>query len=247
MIMKKHFLSLLLLSGLIFLNSCNGFLYSEDVPPGGYETKTFDLNSFDNIEAGNTFVITIIPSTESSVTVKGYRRDIDDLLVQNRNGELSIQYKKIGLQLKKIRRYKMEVVIKTNKINELDLSGASNTTISELFELNHLDVDLSGASHLKILGKVGKLDSDISGASELTLLQSVPEIDAEISGASTLHAFDAATQQAFLDLSGASKAKVSVSKLLDVEASGASTVTYKGDPSIKSRLTGASKIKKDQE
>lgn len=243
--MKNHILSLLLLSALVFLNSCNGFLYSEDVPPGGYETETFTLGAFDEIEAGNVFFITVVPSNESSVTVKGFRKDISDLLVQNRNGELSIQYKKNGLKLRKIRRYKMEIVIKTNTLKKLDLSGASKTSVSELFDFQKLEVDLSGASQLDLKGTANKIDADISGASELTLLKKVTQIDAEISGASTLHAFDAETQEAYLDLSGASKAKVSVAKILDVEASGASVVTYKGDPSIKSNLSGASKIKKD--
>ncbi len=243
--MKNHLFAFCLLAASTLLTSCNGFLYSDDVPPGGYETRSYNFQAFDRIEAGNVFIIHVIPSNEFSVTAKGARQDIDDLIIQNRNGELSVQYRKTGLNIKKIRRHRMEIEIRTNNLKELDLAGASKTDISAQFDLSRLDVDLSGASRLTLNGTVGKLEADISGASEISLLNRVTEIDADISGASSLHAFDADAENAYLDLSGASKAKVTVTKLLDVEASGASTVTYKGNPSVKTRLTGASKVTKD--
>jgi len=48
-----------------------------------------------------------------------------------------------------------------------------------------------------------------------------------------------------IDISGASEGKIAVTEALKVTAGGASTVLYRGDPSIISNTSGASTVQKD--
>ena len=90
-----------------------------------------------------------------------------------------------------------------------------------------------------------KLTADLSGASEMTVSGTAKELSMEGSGASSFHGFDLSTQNSDVDVSGASTAHVQTEKEIKVEASGASSVRYKGNAVIREiKSTGASSIQK---
>jgi hypothetical protein len=231
------------LTALLF-TSCDKILYENGVPPRGYDTKDFDLSSFDRLELNNAFFVTIVKSTESKVAAKGSGDDIDDLEVTVTNGKLDIRYNK-RFRIKQLKRYKMELVISTPNIVEIDAKSASDTEISGFGTLTDFDAEVSGASVLRLNSAVKSLSANISGASKIVLPKIVDQIDAELSGASNLDGFEANSTEVYLELSGASKAEVSASKTLNVKASGASKVFYKGEPKITEDLSGGSKVSKE--
>jgi hypothetical protein len=228
---------------LIFI-SCDKILYLDEVPPRGFETKSFKVQNFDRIEINNAFFVTIVKSNEFKVDVKGAGEDIDDLDIEVSNGKLEIRYDQ-RIRIKKPRRYKMEMVISTSEIKEIEVKSASDTEIRGFDEIANLKASISSASKLRINNSINKLFAEISGASTLVLAQKTKEIDVEIKSSSSLEAFEAFAEKAFLELKEASKAELSVSDLLEVSASGASRVTYKGDPKIVEDLKSGSKIKKE--
>lgn len=229
---------------LLVFTSCDKILYENGVPPRGYDTKDFALSSFDRVELNNAFFVTIIKSSDSKVSAKGSGDDIDDLEVTVTNGKLDIRYDK-RIRIKQLKRYKMELVVYTPNIAEIDAKSASDTEISGFGTITNFTASVSGASVLRLKNIVKSLTANISGASKIILPLSVENIDAELSGASTLDGFEANSTEVFLELSGASKAEVSASKTLSVKASGASKVFYKGEPKITEDLSGGSKVSKE--
>lgn len=229
---------------LLVFTSCDKILYENGVPPRGYDTKDFALGSFDRVELNNAFFVTIIKSSESKVSAKGSGDDIDDLEVTVTNGKLDIRYNK-RFRIKQLKRYKMELVVYTPNITEIDAKSASDTEMSGFGTIDSFIASVSGASTLRLKNIVKSLTADISGASKIILPLSVENIDAKLSGASTLDGFEAKSTEVFLELSGASRAEVSASKTLSVKASGASKVFYKGEPKITEDLSGGSKVSKE--
>lgn len=229
---------------LLAFTSCDKILYEDGVPPRGYDTKDFALGAFDRVELNNAFFVTIVKSTESKVSAKGSGDDIDDLEITVTNGKLDIRYDK-RIRIKQLKRYKMELVVYTPNITELDAKSASDTEISGFGTISSFTASVSGASTLRLKNTVKSLTADISGASKIILPLKVENIDAEISGASNLDGFEANSTDVFLELSGASRAEVSASKTLNVKASGASKVFYKGEPKITEDLSGGSKVSKE--
>lgn len=73
--------------------------------------------------------MTIVKSTESKISAKGSGDDIDDLEVTVTNGKLDIRYDK-RIKIKQLKRYKMELVVYTPNITEIDAKSASDTEIS---------------------------------------------------------------------------------------------------------------------
>ncbi len=238
--MKK--LSALFLFALlsVFSQSCV-FIGEGTLAPLDSDSRNFDLRDFDQLEIGNAFDITVRQSGRFSIFVRGDRRDIQDLDVYvDRTGKLVMKYRNWRL-----RRYDMDVEITMPTLTAVDFSGATNSSITGFGNIRDLDVELSGASKSTIDGDWDRVNVNISGASDLNLRGQGLSLGGDLSGASRLDAFDYPVDNADLDLSGASTARVLVGKTLKVSASGASTLRYRGSPELRSNISGGSTVKPD--
>lgn len=139
----------------------------------------------------------------------------------------------------------MDVLIEMPSIKSLDASSSSKVNIEDFPKQELLKFDLSGASKLEVNVAFESIKGDLSGASNVNFQENCDFIDLDISGASTFYGFPANAKEAYLNLSGASKAEISVSDKLVVDASGASTVRYRGKPEVNKNLSGASKVIED--
>lgn len=129
-------------------------------------------------------------------------------------------------------------------------SGASSLELAGDFD-DEADIDLSGASKMTMKGNSADMDADISGAGKLYWTgdfkeckisctgSSYAELDGqtvngeyECSGASAIEAKDFINQTAYVELSGASKAKINATKELRYNVSRASKMTYYGDAAL---------------
>jgi hypothetical protein len=136
----------------------------------------------------------------------------------------------------------------TDKISTADLkfslSGAS--TFKGELALANAKMDITGASTFKgSITASGNVSLDISGASAVSLAGSASKADVDLSGASSFKAYEFSVDNYKAQASGASSAGITVNKELSAEASGASSIRYTGNPSVKNAETsGASSIKR---
>lgn len=110
-------------------------------------------------------------------------------------------------------------------IADMDISGASKA----IFKINahKMNLDASGASKLTFNGEYKSFKMDVSGASSLNISGKAEVLSAELSGACKLSADDLLAEDVKVELSGASKASVYAGKSIDIDASGASSLTYR--------------------
>lgn len=225
----------------VLVTSCS-LLRNDEVSPQGEKTKQFNVSSFDEIDGGNAIYFTVKKGENFNVTAIGDGRDIDDLDVRVSGSKLKVDYvNRIG----RIKRYRMDVIIEMPTVKSVDFSGASDAIVEDFTGLQALNAKLSGSSKLRIRQQIGKLTADINGASTLYVVDLVNILDANASGASTVNAYEANATEAYIRASGASTVRVAVSDYLEADASGASSVFYRGEPEIKEQTSGASKVKKD--
>lgn len=143
--------------------------------------------------------------------------------------------------------YKLGVIAKNSQINisgasnirnlkgdfgEIDvkISGASKIDAELIAE--ELDIEVSGASKAEINGEFEKVELECSGASKAILSGTADEVELEGNGVCSIVADNMKAKDAKVDLSGASKASIYVTRKLDVECSGASSCIYRADKSI---------------
>ena len=212
----------------------------EDPGPIQETRKDYALVDFDRLEMGNAFNIDVEQGNSFSVKVKGDRRNIDDLNVYKNGNTLVVQFDDDGN-----RHHDTYIYITMPSLKGVNFSGASISKIRGFESDEDLDFYLSGASISQLDVKYRAVDLVVAGASSLVLFGSGDEFHAEISGASTFKAFDYPVRAAMIDISGASEGKVAVTDELKVTAGGASSVLYRGNPSVVSNISGASTVQKD--
>ncbi|EAR01237.1 head GIN domain-containing protein [Maribacter sp. HTCC2170] len=141
----------------------------------------------------------------------------------------------------------LNVYITTNNINYFNISGASAIFLEDELNTQTAKIRMSGASTFSGDIYANEVQLKSSGASDISLFGNVDVLDANLSGSSKLGGYDLITEKLNIDLSGASDANLTVLESIDIKASGASSLRYKGDAVIDHKdLSGASEIiKKD--
>lgn len=234
--MKK--INLILFASIsVWLSSC---LNEEDPGPRQQDARSYPVVDFDRVEAGDALDITLVYGTNYSIRAEGDRRNLDDLEVFKSGNSLILRFDE-----SENRQYTTFVTITMPTLTGAIFSGAVNGKASGFNEVSRLDITLSGAS-------LGQLDMDatelflnVNGASQLRLLGEGSLLTGLVSGASTLAAFEYSATEADLHVSGASQARVQVLQQLQVVATGASEVLYRGDPQLQVETSGASVVRKD--
>ena len=159
--------------------------------------------------------------------------------------------------------YRTKAYVSVKDLYAITASGATNIKIVNGLASEKLRINLSGASDLKGDIKAETLLADLSGASSLkasvqanafsVTASGACNVDVsgagddlilDITGASSVKMYDYVVKGASIEASGASSVKVNVSEMLKANASGASSIDYKGTPAKKNlKSSGASSVK----
>lgn len=187
---------------------------------GNAKQETRNVSSFSKIEVGNAINAEVTVGSAYNVSVEA-----DDNLLSHVKTEVNGDTLKIYTEDSISTKTNINVKISMPELKKIDASGASKVNITGV-TADSLELKASGASKVTVAGEAKNLKADASGAS-------------------TINAENLKATKADVDSNGASKIIVSALDELNAEASGASSVTYTGDPkSIKQDASGASSINK---
>lgn len=245
----RYIALIIIISILTFATGC-GYGFGPTVTGSGkLASWDFDYRDFTKIEAGYAFGIDVVKADTYLVRIT-----IDDNLYEYL--DISKQGDTLYLRLKPNYNYisvNRKATINLPDLEKLGLSGASQADIGSGFSSYHaVDFELSGASKVdidnmkagntnfglsgasKASGNIEMADGrfDLSGASSLELEGSAKDIDIQASGASHVELPDFSVVDADINLSGASGATINASGRLDGDLSGASRLTYMGNPTL---------------
>ncbi len=199
------------------------------------------VTSFNAIDVSGAFEIILTQGTTETVAVEADENLLPFIRTAVVGNELRIDTKDHSLHHVTV----MKVYVTIKDLNKIDVSGAVNLNTTNRMTLNELNIDASGASESKLDIAVQKLNLDCSGASKMHFSGMAVDVRMDLSGASDIFAFDLPAETYSIELSGAGKAQINVTKSLVAEVSGAGDVVYKGSPAqIDQSVSGAGTIKK---
>ena len=224
----------------IMLTGCTVSFGTRITGSGPIVTTELDLSRFTAVAAGSAFEVEITRSDKHSVTVSVNENLVERLDVDVSDDTLRI-YLKPGIGITGNATLKAKVTMP--ELTGLDLSGATRTTLAGFNANKPLKAEVSGASTLR--GEIASGDArfDASGASTVALQGSAQDLSVKASGASTVDFGRFNSRDTVVEANGASRVNVNASGQLDVEASGASTVRYTGDPArLRVNTSGASSV-----
>jgi len=225
----------LLANGLLV--GCGGILTGS----GNLKTEEYIFSDFNKVEISSAFKFEISKSSSYSVSVTADDNIIEKVRV-TKEGDIL----KIGLQpFIRLGSVTLRANVVMPQLHGLDVSGASRGTVSEFSSIEDINIKVSGAS--RVTGDItgGDAEFDISGASSIQLEGSATNIVADVSGASSFDLSSFKVNNANIDISGASTGTVNLSGRLDADLSGASKLSYIGEPTMGNvNTSGASTLSK---
>ena len=201
--------------------------------------KTFVNTGFNRISAGETFNLTIKQGATFSIKAKGCSNDLNDLVLSEQNGVLTIRYNQ-----HENGRYRIDFDITLPALSSIALDGAATATLTGFSQQAiNLKTVLNGSTKCTVNDLPALLSAEVAGTSALTVSGTSSDLIAHLSGDSKLYAYGASFNDADVYTSGTSKAQVVVHKSLAALASGDSRIYYKGAPtSVNIEQSGTAKV-----
>ncbi|HMB63630.1 MAG TPA: head GIN domain-containing protein [Eudoraea sp.] len=205
--------------------------------------REVNLSGYSGLKVSNAFnVVLNFSETEEKIIVEANEDIQDRIVVELEGNDLIVRLKRYT----NIRgSATLNLYITTRQINHYDISGASDIVLDDGLTAENVRIALSGASRFTGELAADVLDIEFSGASDADIFGQAGVLRANLSGASILRDYDLIVDKLNLDLSGASNAFLTAMEEIDITASGASTLNYKGNAVVTRKdLSGASEINK---
>jgi hypothetical protein len=210
----KRFL-IFLAAAVLILNGCSNVSLTGD---GVIKTETRPISEFSKLAVTGGYDVEWTAG-KPALTVSADENLLPLVKTVVSGGTLTIDSKENFSTAKNIK-----VVLSSPSLADVELTGGNDFNASRL----------SGQS----------LNLESTGASEINLSGGVTNLDATLTGASKLKAKSFPVQNCTLSLVGASEADVTVSGAFKVSVTGASSVTYSGNPkTVDKEVTGAGSIR----
>lgn len=186
----------------------------------GSKNSERKLASFSKIDVSGAITVEIECGNEQKVQVFADGEIIDKVRTEVVEKKLQIY-----TEYSSFTNHDIKVVISLPVIEQLELSGACEATVNNI-NSPEFRIDGSGSTNFVLSGIAKQFVVDVSGASEVK-------------------ADNLQTETTKIDASGASEIEIAVSKELFIDASGASKVTYRGNPDkISQNISGACEVNK---
>lgn len=203
---------------------------AQDIVGSGISRKeTRNVNTFDKIDVGLIFHLTLTQGNKQRVSIEADDNILPYLETYVKDRTLYIRTKNNqGFDSKS----PMHVYITLPVLRKINASGATKIESTTPWKTGELELDLSAAAQLELEIDVTKLKLDLSAASNVQLQGKATLLEADFSGATKFNGENLTAGKAEIDISGAAQAELHVSNEIEYEASGTSQLIYSGSPRI---------------
>lgn len=204
------------------------------------------VTGFKAVEVSGAIDLYISQGTEEAVAISASSDEARGRIkTEVTNGTLHIYFEGKGWNWKSWTNTKMKAYVTFTTLSRVEASGACNVMTTDPIKVGDFKIDFSGASDFKGDVNADNVTIISSGASNIRLAGTADKATIEASGACTIKAYDFKINMCKADASGASNIRITVNKELKADASGGSTIYYKGDGIIRDIDTsGGASVKK---
>lgn len=193
------------------------------------------LTNFDEVEISGKFDVRINAGGDYKVELIGSDSEKEKYKIYRAGSTLVIEYaNKRGDVRRLLNTDDMRINITMPSLRKLEATGMGSIRF-DAFQHDNLEIESTGP--IEIRGEVNtrRLFVNLSGKSELELSGTATSMDAQLELASKLRAYSLNVEDAIVEVSGGSNAKVNVTQNLEVEEGLGSEVDYRGNPNVVKR------------
>lgn len=230
------------LSAVVFLSSC-GIIDNDRIKGNGdIKKEARNESGFQSIEVSGAIKVFVKQDSIYTIMVETDGNLMQHIETYMDKNTLVIRPER-GTSLKPSKSVK--VYVTGPRFRYLNVSGASGIqSENRLSSEDEFFVEVSGASEAVIEVRSPMVGVKSNGASTAVLSGETKALEIDCSGASHAKCFDLLSENANVELSGASGGQVFASVAINARVSGAASLTYKGNPTVTKDVSGAGSVKK---
>ena len=229
---------------MVYSFACVGFA-QEKVLIHDPNARMRTVSGFSAIEVQHGIDLYLSQGSQEAIAVSAAKPDFrDKIKCEVREGVLHLWYEDKAL-FNNAENKKLKAYITVSTLRRIRASGGSDVYVAGTLKQQDLELQMSGASEFR--GKVSCTDLKIanSGASGLEISGDAQNTTIDLGGASDFKGYDFTTASCDIHATGASDVKITVSRELRVQATGASHIFYRGQAVEKNvHVSGASTVRR---
>lgn len=238
--MKRLFVFIFLIA--VVFTSCHHLNGDRVRGNGNIKTESRSVQAFNGVDAGGNIEVFVKQDSTRSVRIEADENLMEYIIVMIEGDDLLIEPKS-GYNLSGSKDIK--VYVSAPAFKKFEASGASGITGENTITTTEtIDISVTGASNARLDVKAPKVSAEMTGASHITLTGETRDLSVDGTGASHAKCFGLLSENADVDVAGASSAEVFASVNLKADASGASHIRYKGAATVSQSASGASGVRK---
>ncbi|MDZ4058925.1 MAG: head GIN domain-containing protein, partial [Bacteroidales bacterium] len=193
------------------------------------------------VSVSNGFELIITQSPVNSLVVETFENIHEYIITEKIGNTLKIKRDEgVGFT----GRADVKIYLSCENLTSISSSGGGKVNLSNGWSGEKLKVTASGGG--RIFGEVylNELLLSMSGGSRSELSGKVNYLSISSSGGSSHKHFNLETLECKASMSGGASAELHVIERLDVSGSGGTTVRYRGEPEISTKLSGGASVHK---
>ncbi len=206
---------------------------SEQTEAEAENQRINNMNDYSELEISGIFDVTIIQEMGThAISIDGPEDEEKKYQVTQFGNTLKIEYSggTKNYDWKSLPNLEeTKITITLPELKGIKLKGAGDVDIED-FNVDDLDIEVFGPVSVKGNFNANRLNVTLAGTAKLELFGHGNAIDALVQGASTLKAFDFTVDNAMVETTSASSAKVTVNGRLEMKEGISSKISYRGDP-----------------
>lgn len=225
-------------SAAVLISGCNSL---DCVSGSGNQvTQTRDVDPFTAVEVGGAIKLVIKQDSSQQLRIVA-----DDNIQERIDTRVSGNTLSIEMDGNFCETGPVTVYASAKTFKGVSASGAVEVLSDGKISSDSFELDLSGASKVMLDLNTGEMRTDASGSTEVKLKGQARSHKIELSGAGEVNALDFVVGDYQIRTSGSSDLRINALNNLDVESSGSSEISYRGNPkNVSNRNSGSSSLNK---
>ena len=190
------------------------------------QSETQSLANFSSLNIKGDFEVIVKQGDTYEMTMSGSGKSIRNINSNVNSNQLNIRASNTAYDLNDVT---IEIIVED--IESLDVSQGANVKF-ENADLSRLRISTDKDSRALINGKIDRVQVASYGRSRVDLEGTMDSLAVDLNDGSRLYAYEADIKEAKVFTEEESRARLTVNEYLSVEASGFSSVRYKGNPEV---------------
>ncbi len=194
---------------------------------GDMVTKTRSVGNYDVVSVGGSFDVKLYAGKEGSIKITVDENLLPYLITEVDNGNLKIKWKK-GTSIS--HRSEIMVTVPFKDIEGVSLAGSGDVSSDDVINANAFKAALAGSGDMKLKLSATSVTAALAGSGDVELSGTTKDLKCAIAGSGDIQAYDLASNNADVKISGSGGIRVSVKDMLSARVSGSGNIYYKGNP-----------------